>query len=118
LVRRVIELVRGFAGRCAIQSFDEANLYHARELGLSSELGLLVENENALAVTINNPWATVRIDYRLATADVVRALSAQGKVVGVWTVNHREDIERMARLDVDQIITDEPILAMATIAGL
>jgi glycerophosphoryl diester phosphodiesterase len=116
LVHRVFELARGYAGRWTIQSFDERNLFHARELGLGPELGLLVESPEALAAAIKSPWAAVRMDYQRAESEVVGELRANGKQVAVWTVNDAPDIAKMARLGVDQIITDEPIMAAGTVA--
>jgi glycerophosphoryl diester phosphodiesterase len=118
LVGRVISLTRDFPGRWTIQSFDERNMAHARDLGLGPELGLLVEGRDELAGAIESPWAAVRMDWQLASVEIVHELKARGKQVGVWTVNEAADIANMARLGVDQIITDEPIVAMKVLADL
>ena len=42
---------------------------------------------------------------------------AEGRGLYVWTVNDREDLRRMAALGPDGIITDNPALARALLAG-
>lgn len=38
-------------------------------------------------------------------------MHANGKTVYAWTVNDREDMERMFSLGIDCLITDEPVRA-------
>ena len=118
LVRRVVAMLGPYPGRWAIQSFDERNLLHARELGLGAELGLLVESAEELAAAMNSPWAAVRMNRKISDAAVVETLKVRGKLVGVWTVNEASEMERLARLGLDQIITDEPIAGMKVMAAL
>jgi len=118
LVGRVVALVGAFPGRWTIQSFDERNLFHARELGLGPELGLLVESANELAAAMTSRWAAVRMDWQLAGADVIGELRARGRQAGVWTVNDTVQIERFVGLGVDQIITDEPMVGMKVLAAV
>jgi glycerophosphoryl diester phosphodiesterase len=53
-----------------------------------------------------------------ATAAVVRRAHAAGKEVHVWTVNRPEVMLRMIERGVDNIITDDPVLAMRVLRQL
>jgi glycerophosphoryl diester phosphodiesterase len=53
-----------------------------------------------------------------ATAAVVRRAHAAGKEVHVWTVNRPEVMLRMIERGVDNIITDDPALAMRVLRQL
>jgi glycerophosphoryl diester phosphodiesterase len=53
-----------------------------------------------------------------ATAAVVRRAHAAGKEVHVWTVNRPEVMLRMIERGVDNIITDDPALAMRVLCQL
>lgn len=45
------------------------------------------------------------------TRKLVNHMHANGKAVYAWTVNEREDMERMFSLGIDCLITDEPVRA-------
>jgi glycerophosphoryl diester phosphodiesterase len=47
----------------------------------------------------------------LVTAESVRAAHDRGLEMHVWTVNDRDEMERLIRLDVDGIISDFPAIA-------
>jgi glycerophosphoryl diester phosphodiesterase len=47
----------------------------------------------------------------LVSKNVVESIHRSGKKIHVWTVNTRSEIERMSRLGVDNIITDNPVFA-------
>ena len=49
---------------------------------------------------------------------VVRAAHARGAAVFVWTVNDQTSVERFAGLKVDGIVTDDPQMALQTLATL
>ena len=46
---------------------------------------------------------------------LVEKLHSQGKEVHVWTVNQPKDMERLRLLGVDNLITDDPVLARETL---
>lgn len=48
----------------------------------------------------------------VVTAATVRAAHAAGLEVHVWTVNEESEMERLLRLGVDVLVTDEPRLAL------
>jgi glycerophosphoryl diester phosphodiesterase len=99
---------RVFAARCMVQSFNRADVdLICRTFGNQPLTGLLLES----AEDLNTVAGWVNLKHSELSADVMRILRDAGKRVGVWTVDTREEIERMLRLGVDAIITDEPKLA-------
>ncbi len=51
------------------------------------------------------------IESMLVTSRLVNHIHQQGKEVYVWTVNKEESVTRMLELGVDNIITDDPVMA-------
>ena len=112
LIRRVIGIMAG--RKWLLQSFDERNLIHARQIDPSVPLALLVENTAGIEAAIDRGW-TIHLDHPLLDRPTMRRLRDRGMRVGVWTVNQREDIIRVIDLGVDVIITDDPALATTLI---
>lgn len=53
----------------------------------------------------------ISIRSSFVTEDVMKRSHEAGKTVHAWTVNQREELERMRVLGVDNVITDNPVLA-------
>jgi glycerophosphoryl diester phosphodiesterase len=53
-----------------------------------------------------------------ASDRVVEAVHARGAAILVWTVNDPAAVERFAALGVDGIVTDDPEMALQTLARL
>lgn len=102
--------------RITIQSFDFAILKHWKQqigAGRYPEVSLaaLVENMRSpeknlddlgFKPTIYSPY------FRLLSQDKIARLHEQGIRVIPWTVNQRDDMERLKKWGVDGIITDYP----------
>lgn len=58
------------------------------------------------------------LHHAFASDRVVRAAHARGAAIFVWTVNDQASVERFAGLGVDGIITDDPEMALQTLATL
>ncbi len=58
------------------------------------------------------------LHHALASDRVVKTAHARGAAVFVWTVNDRAAVERFAALGVDGIVTDDPEMALQTLATL
>lgn len=56
------------------------------------------------------------LEMSFLTKNLVEQIKNQGKEVHAWTVNSEEDMKRMQRLQVNNIITDDPILAQKVLA--
>ena len=53
----------------------------------------------------------LNLNYRSANANIVRKCHDAGLLVSVWTVDRKKDIDRMKKLGVDCIATNNPPLA-------
>jgi glycerophosphoryl diester phosphodiesterase len=52
-----------------------------------------------------HPW------YQDASPDLIQRIHKRGKLVSVYTVNQAEAIRNLAKINVDGIFTDDPVLA-------
>lgn len=75
---------------------------------LAAAYGRYYENE---AVDV------ISLRASLATRGLVEAIHENGKMLHVWTVNSRTEIDRMRHLGVDNIITDYPARAREVLFG-
>ena len=118
LVSKVTDLVNrhGLQGRVLFSSFFAHNLQKARRFLPEVPRGLLTM-PGVLGIwgrTIGwradfaalNPFRT-DVNLRL-----VNQIHKAGKLINVWTVTVKPDIERMVDICVDGIITDDPALAL------
>ena len=102
----------GVADRTVVSSLDTAILRQVRQIDPTMPVGFI------LATGIGNLTA-LDVDFyaiarRLATPGLVRRLTAAGRGVEVWGVD-AEDAMIAAILDgADTLITDDPVLAIAT----
>ena len=118
LVQRTAQELGGCHVEWMIQSFDRANLHHAANFAPNAPRALLIEHRSELRLAMDEPWRALHVEFRLVDAKLVNAMHAAGRTLGVWTVNQAADIRRMIDLDVDRIITDEPIVAMSTLESM
>lgn len=113
---------RGDLERVVVSSFDLPTLDAVRQasasvatgwlLGYSADPRSLVEVAVEHAVGALHPWV-LTVD-----AEAVAAAHAAGLEVATWTVNARHDLERMAMLGVDTVITDDVRLALEVVASV
>jgi glycerophosphoryl diester phosphodiesterase len=112
LVRRTIDLLDGQCPQWMVQSFDEANLVHARARDVKAPVAFLVEDRASLERGMANGWKNIHLLHELLDEPTAQRLRAAGVSVGVWTPNAAADLRRVMDLRADMIITDEPVLAM------
>ncbi|MEI9814768.1 MAG: glycerophosphodiester phosphodiesterase [Acidobacteriota bacterium] len=101
--------------RVIVQSFDFRTLIAMKRLAPEIQLSALytgepksfVEIAHAAGATIVSP------EYRLVTAEQVRAAHAAGLKVVPWTANAPADWARLIAAGVDGIITDDPAALIA-----
>ena len=111
---------RGDLDRVVVSSFDLPTLDAVRQASGSVATGWLLgyaaDPRAAIAVAVDHlvnalhPWV-LTVD-----AHAVDAVHAAGLEVATWTVNARHDLERVALLGVDTVITDDVDLARRTLA--
>jgi len=127
-VRKVLEIVyeKGFERLCTIQSFNWEALKISKELQPSVETAALVSSTNLdktvwtaglrlknFGFDIGKMLATtgcniISPNYNLMSDGWVRSAHQSGMKIIPWTVNERDEMERLIGLGVDGIITDYP----------
>jgi glycerophosphoryl diester phosphodiesterase len=110
LVRRTFELAWDRLGYFVLQSFDLDNVRYAQELCRDeAPVSLLVGDQQELEAALAGDWYHVNVDHRLLTPDVMKRFWDKGAFdIGAWTVNEREDIQRVIDLGIGTIISDNP----------
>lgn len=116
-IGRVIEIIEGsrFKSQILVSSFKRNLLYKIGRLAPDIKRGLLLHPKpfffldviffgNILAVHGLNPHIS-NLDQRLMKYARDRSLK-----VFVWAVNEPNDVKKAVNLEVDGIITDEPVL--------
>ncbi len=114
---RVVEIIREyeFQNQCDITSQDYDTLVEIHEkypdvlLAYTSVLGI-GEIKDLDAVDI------VSIQETFATFDAVESMHRAGKKVFVWTVNDRDVMDDLIGINVDAILTNDPILGNNVLA--
>ena len=118
LVARTAQAMRAMHARWMIQSFDRANLEHARRSARGVEQALLIDKQSELLLALDEDWPALHVAYELIDAELVRQMHEEGRAIGVWTVNNESDLRRMIELGVDRIITDESVLAKSLLDAI
>jgi glycerophosphoryl diester phosphodiesterase len=112
----VFELLRRYpvARGCVVTSFLPQVLVRMRELDSQLELGLLFDEalrssgaDSAEVLARSVPVQWVLPEWHLLDKSLVSVLQSAGKRVGTWTVNGIPDMQRLAALGVEILISDE-----------
>ncbi|HWC18100.1 MAG TPA: glycerophosphodiester phosphodiesterase, partial [Terriglobales bacterium] len=103
------------ADRYVISSFLPDVLRGVAAMERIAPLGLICENLRQLRAWPTLPVRTLMLHLRLATASLIEELHSAKKEVFVWTVNKRRDMERLASLGVEAIISDDTQLLVDTL---
>ena len=99
--------------RCSIQSFDIRILNYLERIECEAALALLVDNDLGVEKNIELLGFEPDVyscEYQLLTEDDVDLAHELGMDVIPWTVNEKEDMERLIDWDVDGLISDFPEL--------
>lgn len=97
--------------RTVVQSFDIRTLQVIKERNIDLDLALLVGNTHTPEQNLKNLGFTPEIyspHHNLVNKDLMSLAKQRSMKVIPWTVNEREDIQRMLALGVDGIISDYP----------
>ena len=112
LARAVARLVREqrFESECLVTSFDYDALQEAKRENPRLRTGIIVGKAlgdvSRLEVEVLSVWADALSDKML------RAAHRRGMEVHVWTVNDARRMARLIKRGVDNVITDDPDLAI------
>ncbi|MGD9344962.1 MAG: glycerophosphodiester phosphodiesterase family protein [Candidatus Aminicenantes bacterium] len=117
IAQRVVDIVRAanFSTNCMITSFDMDTVKTVKEIAPDLRTGLIFDKEYTLDVFRGN-WEILSSNYELVDAEFMRLGRQSGKRIYVWTVNEREEMQRLIGLGVDGIITDKPDLFRSVLA--
>ena len=108
-VARVVAMVRekGMDDQCMITSFQYSVLEQVK--ALAPGLKTVLITNTAIDPAQPLPAADyVMLNVSLTIPQVVSGLQAQGKKVGVWTVNDGTALEKCRLAGADNVITDKP----------
>ncbi len=105
-------LARRLGSRLLVQCFDPRTLNYLHERYPSVRLSYLVEDSVAsfeeMMARLDFTPQVFSPESRLLTEEMMEAARAKGMEVVPWTVDDREEVERLRKLGVDAIITNRP----------
>lgn len=116
LVKETLRLIEEYdmEGQVVLSSTSYRYLREVKERNPDMETGyILTAAYGTYFEDENIDFFSIRSGY--VTGKLVDSAHAFGKKVHAWTVNTRGELNRMKRLQVDNIITDRPVLARETL---
>lgn len=107
--KKVVELIKEYdmEWQCVISSTSLSSLEKVKKLDSNIQTGYITYQLYS-GITKNEGIDFFSMKSNLITKGVLRAIHKEGKELHVWTVNSRTELERLKRLGVDNIITDNP----------
>lgn len=117
IVEKVVQEIKDhdMVDQCVLTSMSYAFLKRAKELEPELRTGYTM----AMAygnVELLDYADFLSVKHTYVTDEFVKAAHACGKEVHVWTVNSRYHMKRMIMLNVDNLITDRPEMAVQVLA--
>lgn len=112
LPQKVVELIQrhGMEEQCVVTATSLPYLARVKELDPQLHTGYIVSAAYGDFYS-NDAVDFISIRYNFVTESLVAKVHEQGKAVHAWTVNSKNEIERMQMLKVDNVITDYPVRA-------
>ena len=102
---------KNILNRTYIQSFDNRTLKYLHKRYRRIKTILLVENTDSYKINLQKLGYTPKVyspDFNLLTKEIVKELHELHIKVIPWTVNNKEDMDRLIAMGVDGLITDYP----------
>ena len=125
LCARTARVIRdsGRAEQVLISSFDPFSLVQFHRHLPDVALAYLFHENQPLALRRGwvGMWSGASLfhpEHTLCTEATVKAWHTQGRVVNVWTVDDAPELERLARLGVDGVFTNDPAFALGVFTSL
>lgn len=110
---------RGPRDRLFASSFDPAALRTVRALRPDIETALVVHAEDDLGAALREAaragHRALHPEWMAVDRTLVERARALGLAVRAWTVNDADEVQRLARLGIDAVITDVPDVARAVL---
>jgi glycerophosphoryl diester phosphodiesterase len=118
LERTIVDLFLRHKPRrgCVVSSFLPGALKAVNAQDATISLGLICETPTQLRLWTELPVAYVIPQLKLVDAELIRKVKGAGKKIMVWTVNEPADMQRLAELGVDGIISDDTGVLCRTLA--
>ena len=93
-----------------ISSFKQHELYEIRRLGNKLNIGVFVRDSSEEFMELVDAIGaySILVRYESLTKEILTRAKARGLLTIVWTVNEKEDIERMKLLGIDGIVSNYP----------
>ncbi len=101
-----------------LSSFLPEVLRRLHELDPSLPLGYVCQRPTAVRRWRELPIHVFLPHYELVTEKLVNEVHRRGVQVFTWTVNREEEMQRLADLGIDGLISDDPGLLYRTVGGL
>ncbi|MCP5208993.1 MAG: glycerophosphodiester phosphodiesterase [Hahellaceae bacterium] len=112
LAKELLNLIyeRNIKDRIAVTSSNTWLLKEIKQLDSSVKTGLVAEHRlpNPVTTATKLDCSYLCLNWKLATAELVKAAHASGLIVSTWTVNRIHDVLELEKLGVDSVITDFP----------
>ena len=112
LPEKTAEMIKeyGMENQCVITSTNLSYLKRVKEVLPEIRTGYII------SAAYGNFYSSEDVDFislrsGFVTSDLMSNAHEQGKAVYAWTVNTKNEMERLTLLGVDGIITDRPVLA-------
>lgn len=102
--------------QCVITSTNRLYLKRVKEQNQDIRTGYII------SAAYGNLYADDFIDFisirsSFVTEKLIKSAHEAGKTVHAWTVNGKVEMERLKQLEVDDMITDRPVLAREVLYG-
>jgi glycerophosphoryl diester phosphodiesterase len=112
LAQKVVDLIKEYEmeWQCVVTSTSLKCLEQVKELNPDIRTGFITYQIYS-GLYENEAVDFFSMKYNLVSKGVVRQVHKNGKEIHVWTVNSKTEFERLERIGVDNIITDNPAYA-------
>ena len=114
---KTVELIEEYdlQSSCYITSFSYTILKHVKELNPKIKTALIANMAVSTSYSMLEHIDAVSMNYIFVNQSVVNSAHQNGKLIFVWTVDRKDDMEQMIALGVDNIITNRPDKAVEVI---
>lgn len=112
LVEQVVELIRQYdmEDQCIISSTNYGVLTRVKETDSPIKTGYIMSMAYGYFYNMSDAdFYSIKSSF--ITEEMVKLAHSYGKEVHAWTVNNVSEMERMKKVGVDNIITDNPVRA-------
>ena len=112
LTRAVVDIIerKGIEDRCIVTSSDYSVLTEVKKLNNEISTGYVLSAAYGAFYSISYV-DVISINYTFVNKALVDAVHGNGKEIYVWTVNSPSIVKALANMGVDNIITDDPVMA-------